>query len=151
HHRKAHGLPALAINWGVLGGEGYVARNERVAEFLAKQGTAPLSPGEVMSLMEMFLEAGATQTAAIRVDWNKWRQFFRGLQENPLLQRIFASGMSDDESGGVTSDWKAKIEAAAPDAREPIITAALKEVIGSVLRVKPDSLREDQPLTDLGL
>src|SRR5260370_27222648 len=38
HHRRALGLPALAINWGVLGGEGYVARNERVAEFLARQG-----------------------------------------------------------------------------------------------------------------
>ena len=34
-------FPALAINWGVLGGEGYVARNERVAEFLARQGTPP--------------------------------------------------------------------------------------------------------------
>ncbi len=39
HHRRALGLPALTINWGVLGGEGYVARNERVAEFLARQGT----------------------------------------------------------------------------------------------------------------
>jgi acyl carrier protein len=27
----------------------------------------------------------------------------------------------------------------------------VREVVGSVLRVKPDSLREDQPLTDLGL
>ena len=32
------GLPALAINWGALGGEGYVARNERVAEYLARSG-----------------------------------------------------------------------------------------------------------------
>src|SRR5262249_60907365 len=37
HHRRALGLPALTMNWGVLGGEGYVARNERVAEFLARQ------------------------------------------------------------------------------------------------------------------
>ena len=27
----------------------------------------------------------------------------------------------------------------------------MRDVVGSVLRVKPDSLREDQPLTDLGL
>ncbi len=39
HHRRALGMPALTVNWGVLGGEGYVARNERVAEFLARQGT----------------------------------------------------------------------------------------------------------------
>ena len=91
HHRQALGLPALTMNWGVLGGEGYVARNERVAEFLARQGTTEISPGEVMALLESFLRAGSTQAMAIRVDWAKWRQFFRGMQENPLLERIFAS------------------------------------------------------------
>jgi len=37
-HRQALGLPALTVNWGVLGGQGYVARNQRVSEFLARQG-----------------------------------------------------------------------------------------------------------------
>ena len=55
HHRRALGLPALTVNWGVLGGEGYVARNKRVAEFLARQGTTELSPREVMTLLESSL------------------------------------------------------------------------------------------------
>jgi acyl carrier protein len=134
----------------VLGGEGYVARNERVAEFLARQGTTELSPGEVMSLLESSLVAGNTQVAAIRVDWGKWRQFFRGMQENPLLERILAS-VEDQEGASVTSDWRVKIESAAPKDRESIIAAAVRDVIGAVLRVKPESLRDDQPLTDLGL
>ena len=54
HYRRALGMPALTVNWGVLGGEGYVARNERVAEFLARQGTTPISPGEVVALLESF-------------------------------------------------------------------------------------------------
>jgi acyl carrier protein len=151
HHRRALGLPGLAINWGVLGGEGYVARNERVAEFLARQGTAALSPGEVVHLMESFLNAHVTQVAAIRVDWAKWRQSFRGLQENPLLEKIFASGIEIQETSGMTSDWRGRIKAAAPEEKEAVVGQALRDVIGSVLRVKPDSLRSDQPLTDLGL
>ncbi len=99
HHRRALGLPALTINWGVLGGEGYVARNDAVAEFLARQGTAALSPGEVLSVMELFLSSGVSQAAAIRVDWSKWKQSFRGLHENPLLERIFAASV-DEEAGG---------------------------------------------------
>ena len=138
------------MNWGVLGGEGYVARNERVGEFLARQGTTELSPGEVMTILESSLRAGNTQVAAIRVDWEKWRQFFRSMQENPLLERILAS-VERQDGGGVTSDWRLMIESAAPKDREPIITAAVRDVVGSVLRVKPDSLRDDQPLTDLGL
>jgi len=150
YHRRALGLPALTMNWGVLGGEGYVARNERVAEFLARQGTTELSPGEVVSLLETSLAAGNAQVVAIRVDWAKWRQFFRSGADNPLLERILTA-VEGQEGGGVTSDWRHKIESATPEDREGVIAQAVRDVVGSVLRVKPDSLREDQPLTDLGL
>ena len=150
HHRRSLGLPALTVNWGVLGGEGYVARNKRVAEFLARQGTTELSPREVMTLLESSLTAGATQVMAIRVDWTKWRQFFRGMQENPLLEHIFAT-VEGQETGGATSDLRLKIESAAPEELEGIIGQAVRDAVGSVLRVKPDTLRDDQPLTDLGL
>jgi acyl carrier protein len=151
HHRRALGLPALAINWGVLGGEGYVARNERVAEFLARQGTGALVPGEVTSLMESFLTGHSTQMAAIRVDWAKWRQSFRGMQDNPLVERIFAAGVETQEAGAGGNDWRARIQGASAEDRNAVIGEAVRDVVGSVLRVKPDSLREDQPLTDLGL
>ncbi|MGI8604885.1 MAG: SDR family NAD(P)-dependent oxidoreductase [Verrucomicrobiales bacterium] len=151
HHRQAIGLPALVINWGALGGEGYVARNERVAEYLARQGTTPLSPGEVIVLLESFLSAGVTQAMALRVDWAKWRQSFRGSQESPLLERVFAAGVEGPESSGAKSDWRLKIESSAPDERTEIIGQAVRDVVGSVLRVKPEGLRADQPLTDLGL
>jgi acyl carrier protein len=151
HHRRALGLPALAVNWGVLGGEGYVARNERVAEFLARQGTAALSPGEVTTLLESFLTGHVTQVAAIRVDWAKWRQSFRGMQENPLVERIFAAGVDVQENSGGSSDWRGRIAAASADERDSVISLAVRDVVGAVLRVKPEGLRDDQPLTDLGL
>jgi len=150
HHRQALGLPGLTMNWGVLGGVGYVARNERVAEFLARQGTTELSPREVMSLLESSLAAGAAQTMAIRVDWGKWRQFFRGMQENPLLEHIFESIESHETKGSV-NDLRLKIESASPEELEGLILQAVRGAVASVLRVKPETLRDDQPLTDLGL
>jgi acyl transferase domain-containing protein/NADPH:quinone reductase-like Zn-dependent oxidoreductase/SAM-dependent methyltransferase/acyl carrier protein len=150
HHRQALGLPALTVNWGVLGGEGYVARNERVADFLARQGTIEISPGEATALLESFLRAGSAQAISIRVDWGKWRQFFRSMQENPLLERIFAA-LENQETVGATSDWRSRIDAASPAEKQTVICQAVREAVGSVLRVKPDSLRDDQPLTDLGL
>jgi NADPH:quinone reductase-like Zn-dependent oxidoreductase/SAM-dependent methyltransferase/acyl carrier protein len=150
HHRRALGLPSLTVNWGVLGGEGYVARNERVADFLARQGTLGISPNEATALLDTFLRAGSTQAIAIRVDWSKWRQFFRGMQANPLLERIF-SALESEESTGATSDWRNRIDAAPPTEKQAVICQAVREAVGSVLRVKPDSLRDDQPLTDLGL
>ncbi|HEY2139756.1 MAG TPA: acyl carrier protein, partial [Chthoniobacterales bacterium] len=38
-----------------------------------------------------------------------------------------------------------------PGEKLGVISQAVRESVGSVLRVKPDSLRDDQPLTDLGL
>jgi acyl carrier protein len=150
HHRHSLGLPALTINWGVLGGEGYVARNERVREFLAKQGISELSPSEVVSIVDSSLRAGSAQVAAIRVDWTKWRTFFRGMHANPLFERIFAA-VEGQETGGVASDWRNRIESAEPEEKENLIAQAVREVVGSVLRVKPDTLHSDQPLTELGL
>jgi acyl carrier protein len=72
------------------------------------------------------------------------------MQGNPLLERIFAT-VEGQDSAGVTSDWRNKIESAAPAEKETVIAQAVREVVGSVLRVKPDTLRDDQPLTDLGL
>jgi acyl carrier protein len=72
------------------------------------------------------------------------------MQSNPFLERIFAS-LESEESTGATSNWRSRIDAAAPNEKQAVICQAVREAVGSVLRVKPDSLRDDQPLTDLGL
>jgi acyl transferase domain-containing protein/acyl carrier protein/2-polyprenyl-3-methyl-5-hydroxy-6-metoxy-1,4-benzoquinol methylase len=151
HHRHAIGLPALTINWGALGGEGYVARNERVAEYLARQGTIALQPTEVTSLMESFLTSGTSQAIALRADWAKWRATVRGSQENPLMERLFADSVETSNSASSRGDWRLKIESAAPEQRGDVILLAVLDIVGAVLRVKPENLRPDQPLTDLGL
>jgi acyl carrier protein len=103
-----------------------------------------------VSIVESSLRAGSTQVAAIRVDWAKWKTFFRSMQGNPMFERIFAA-VEGGESSGASSDWRNRIESAAPEEKETVIGQAVREVVGSVLRVKPDILRDDQPLTDLGL
>jgi acyl carrier protein len=87
---------------------------------------------------------------AIRVDWAKWRQFFRSMQERPLLEHIFA-GVEGQESPDKINDYRQRIETAAPEEVEKIVGHAVREAVASVLRVKPETLRDDQPLTDLGL
>ncbi|MFM8230642.1 MAG: KR domain-containing protein, partial [Chthoniobacterales bacterium] len=151
HHRRALGLSALAVNWGALGGEGYVARNERVAEYLARIGTGLLEPREIFEVLENLLGTNAAQVAGMRIDWAKWRQASKGAQDNRLFERVLSGTAEADESGGKVGDWRKRIDAAGPDEREGVIVQALQEVVGSVLRVKPDSLRPEQPLTDLGL
>ena len=141
----------MAVNWGALGGEGYVARNERVAEYLARIGTGLLEPREIFEVLENLLATRAPQVAGMRIDWAKWRQASKGAQENLLYERVLSGTEEADETGGKVGDWRKRIDAADPAERESVIVQALQEVVGSVLRVKPESLRPEQPLTDLGL
>jgi NAD(P)-dependent dehydrogenase (short-subunit alcohol dehydrogenase family)/acyl carrier protein len=151
HHRRSLGQPALAVNWGALGGEGYVARNERVAEYLARIGTGLVEPREIFEVLEILLGTGTPQAAGMRIDWAKWRQASKGAQENRLFERVLSGTAEAGESAGKVGDWRKRIDAADPAERPGIIILALQEVVGSVLRVKPESLRPEQPLTDLGL
>ena len=100
--------------------------------------------------MESSLAANAAQVIAFRVDWSKWRQAFRSMQERPLLERIFA-GIEGQETPGAVNDYRQRIESASPEEIEDIVGQAVRDAVASVLRVKPESLRDDQPLTDLGL
>ena len=148
HHRRALGLPALAINWGVLGGEGYVARNERVAEFLARQGTTALtgrSHDASRILPHRRQHAGGRDP--------------RGLGEMAaILPRHAGEPAARAHLRGRRRPGKRRRDQrlAARSSRRAgrtrtVIAAAVRDVVGSVLRVKPESLRDDQPLTDLGL
>ncbi|HEX6566310.1 MAG TPA: acyl carrier protein, partial [Chthoniobacterales bacterium] len=48
-------------------------------------------------------------------------------------------------------DYRERIEAAEPEQKEAIVGKAVRDAVASVLRVKPETLRNDQQLTDLGL
>jgi acyl carrier protein len=72
------------------------------------------------------------------------------MQERPLLERIFAT-IEGQETPGVVSDYRQRIESATPEEIEGIVGQAVRDAVASVLRVKPETLRDDQPLTDLGL
>src|SRR5258707_15747837 len=72
------------------------------------------------------------------------------MQERQLLHRIFA-GIEGQETTGAVNDYRQRVESASPEEIEGIVGQAVRDAVASVLRVKPESLRDDQPLTDLGL
>jgi acyl carrier protein len=72
------------------------------------------------------------------------------MQENPLLTRILES-VETQEAHGLGNDLRLKIASASPDELAGLLLQAVRGAVASVLRVKPETLRDDQPLTDLGL
>ena len=68
HHRRALGMPALAINWGAWTEVGLATRSDRV-EHLTRQGIMPFTPEQGLRLMERMLERDLAQCMGIAMDW----------------------------------------------------------------------------------
>ena len=81
YHRQALGLPALTVNWGVLGGEGYVARLTSAALISRPAGTRRFRR-EATALIESSLCGNAQAISIGRL--GKMAPLIERMQENPF-------------------------------------------------------------------
>ena len=149
HHRRQRGLPALAVNWGVLGGVGYVARNARLAEFLEGQGHTALRREEATAVLGRLLTADATQVGVARIDWAGLADSLPGAGTSPRYAGV-RSTMGEAAPGDAVAS-RAAILRLPPGARLPALTAGLTDQIARVLRTSAASLDPQNPLSSLGL
>jgi NAD(P)-dependent dehydrogenase (short-subunit alcohol dehydrogenase family) len=68
HHRRAMGLPALTVNWGMIADVGYVAQNAEVGEHLDRIGIKPLLSQQAISVLGKLLLLEAVQTVVVPID-----------------------------------------------------------------------------------
>ena len=70
-NRRSTGLPAISINWGHLGGVGYIARHAALAERLERQGVLSLTVPEALAGLEKAVQRQHVQVSVMRADWSK--------------------------------------------------------------------------------
>ena len=152
HHRRALGLPALAIDWGVLSGTGYVSRHNELGPYLARQGYLSFSPEQALEALGALLRCEAPQVMAARVDWRQLADASPTVAASPRLRHFVAAAHGDGE-GEVKPRRGALAEIlAAPGAERPELTRDyLRAQVGRVLGVPVGRVETDRPLTEMGL
>jgi phthiocerol/phenolphthiocerol synthesis type-I polyketide synthase C len=91
HHRRAAGLPALAVDWGFWTGAGMAARFE--AEHgrpLTPDGMASFSPAEGIRVLRALMAGDAVQALVLPTDWGRWRTAHPEAARVPLLRELLA-------------------------------------------------------------
>ena len=86
HHRRAHGLPALTINWGPWA-EGGMNTAESNA-LLLRAGVNPLATDKALAALGRLLGSGETQAIVADVDWPLFRGSYEARGHRPLLARM---------------------------------------------------------------
>ena len=152
--RHAQGLPALSIDWGRLGGVGYVVQHDRVGEFLDRQGYPPVMPGEALSALGVLLRSRESQMSVMRVDWAKWRSFFP--TSHPISARfaeVAAAGLAQaaPTSSGERHHGRTVALAASGAERRDQVLALVSDHLGRVLGTSAALVDRDARLNALGL
>ena len=148
-HRRALGLPGLAINWGWLSGTGYVARHGNIGELLVRLGSIAFTPEEALETLDQVLHCRFAQVIALRQDWQKWSRRFR---KSKRLSYVDQTGQTHDTGGKEEGDLVLRlVRNASPESRRLILEDYVVQKVAKVLGSSPQSIDRQRPLTDLGL
>jgi len=155
--RRAQGLPATTINWGVIGDVGFVARNAAqsgvVGELLYKQGWKTFSMQQATWILEQMLLNNPIQRVGTDSDW----EMIGGFYPHSANSSRFAHLVSEKElsagssAGAGDGALRSVLFDAKPEERNEIFLDQLKDTFARVLGTVPDKLETIEPVTKYGL
>lgn len=153
HYRRSIGLPAMTINWGVIGEVGFVSRSGNVGGLLYKQGWKQFSLEQALRVLEQMLLNNPVQRVATDSDWEMIGSFFpHSANSSRFAHLIKEKQLNAGTAGsGGNGALKATILEAKPEEQKEILLAQLKDTIARVLGTTGDKVDTSEPVTKYGL
>jgi NAD(P)-dependent dehydrogenase (short-subunit alcohol dehydrogenase family) len=148
-HRRALGLPALAVCWGPIADKGYLARNAELTDQLSeKLGAEPLTTASALAELGRLLDAGVARMTVAPVDWRKLYGKLPGLRAAAFVE--VTAGARDGEAGEAV-DLRQLVHQLSPEELKTLLVDTLREEIGQVLRLPADKVDPAKSVFDLGM
>jgi acyl transferase domain-containing protein/acyl carrier protein len=149
HHRRAVGLPALSINWGIWSEIGAAAR---LGAASGKHGLGRIPPAEGFAILEaLMLDPQRAQVAVLPIRWDRFLAAYPGVAP-PFFTGLVQQTGEMPSPPSDKPDFAASVEAQTPGQRRLAVHDHVRETVARVIGQK-DSARIDprQPLSELGL
>ena len=146
-YRQSRGLPALTINWGTIGGSGYLEHNLKAKEYLDKVGFRSLYVPEAVRALRDLMQRNCSQVCVAKADWDQLAKFSPALKSCPIYQPLFRAKTGSRSGGSVAS----RVRHAAPEEQAAIIEDFLAEQVARVFGIEVAQVDRSTPMTHLGL
>ena len=146
--RRAHGQPALSVNWGALQGGGMADSSADVRRYIETLGYRSIMVGRVPALLSTVLGlADHVPNAVVAgMDWPAL------LSAHPASKNSTRFGeFAADLDGGGALTFRAELLALPADQRVEVLALVLAEHVAGVLGISADGLDPHTPLPELGL
>jgi acyl transferase domain-containing protein/NADPH:quinone reductase-like Zn-dependent oxidoreductase/short-subunit dehydrogenase/acyl carrier protein len=157
HYRRAHGLPAVSINWGPWAGAGMAANmSGRDRERLTSRGFQAMTVEEGLQTLDRIVQHGAAQVIAVSANWSRYAAQFSAQQAPALLQDVVRDAPATPAAGPVPAtaapDFAAELTLLPAMQRWPRIVAFVERHAARALGLAPGkAVNPQRPLHDLGL
>jgi NADPH:quinone reductase-like Zn-dependent oxidoreductase/acyl carrier protein len=151
--RRAEGLPASSINWGVWGGAGMAARLSNAdRERLKAQGLEEIPPALGLEALEAVLLDAIPQVGVIQADWGKLLDGFPPGLEPPMLQTFAQESRQGQDRRTQLTDLQRRLDKAPAAEKLELLTRELQGLTARVLGLAPNRAPDPrQPLNEIGL
>jgi acyl carrier protein len=149
HYRRARGLPAVAVNWGVVGDVGHVAASPETADRLDRLGLKSMPLSDTLEALDKVMSSGAVEVGVVEVEW---KTFLRttGMRSSARYSGLGGDTGTEESRLSVTSSVRDLLEADAaslPSLVETYIRDHLARAMGSA----PARIDTQQSLRNLGI
>lgn len=149
-HRRALGLPGLAVCWGAISDVGYLTRNTETSEKLQNRlGAAALTSDEAMQGLEALLQAQAGTAAVVDLDWKMLKGGLPAVRAPKFSELARRSGSSDSAEDSI--DIHELIAGLTPTEVSELLREQLAEQVGQVLLIPANKLDLNKSIFDMGM
>ena len=150
HHRRAMGLPALAINWGWWAGGATSVESER---YFAQVGLERMPATDALEILGHLLQTNATQVTVAACNWSMLRPIYEAKRRRRFLDKIVPDQRTVGSQLSETNrNFLDRLRKAASSERWNCLRAHVAEEVAKVLGVAhPRSLDPHQGFFKMGM
>ena len=148
-HRRAAKLPALAVNWGVLAGSGYVAGRPELRRFLEQQGYLAFTLPQALTALDALLGSDVPQAMVARVDWRRLAAALPAAAASPRIRDLVPQG--EASAAAPATEILGRLAAADAEARAGIAEEFLAGALGRILGLDAAEVERDRPFEMIGV
>ncbi|WP_231905010.1 MULTISPECIES: type I polyketide synthase [Streptomycetaceae] len=158
HHRRARGLPATTIGWGLLAGGG-MADDTGATDRASRRGLHPMDPGPSLAGLRRALDDDETYIAMTHVDWTRFIKATAGtvkctvISDLPEYRAAFPVAAAGDrlaEPNGGSRSW-ARLDALDGDERDAVLLELVRAQVAEALgHSSTEALSPTKAFVELG-
>ncbi|HEX4420309.1 MAG TPA: SDR family NAD(P)-dependent oxidoreductase, partial [Kofleriaceae bacterium] len=151
HHRRAHGLAGLSVNWTAFSEVGLAAAQDNRGARIESQGMRSLTPAQGISVLARLLDSGCTQMGVVPLNLRQWLEFFPAAASARTLVRLVSAYRAGATRPSGDPEVVRRLAEAPPGKRAAVIEDVLSKLVSQVLRIPQAKVAAKEPLTGLGM